>query len=357
MSLEPNAEKTDSPKGSPEPSQTPSPPQSGSSWEDLAEIIGPPLRWMKEYLLAITAVLYALGFIIAVFHFHSRGVPVSRIGHSQFLGAALAYVAFTGSALLEAHYLARRQLSFLKGLVGVVAASTAVYVCLVAMQAIHVIPAIIWAVLCGTCFLSWFLSDSLRWNATRPLAIQRPIVSYWVVIGGAIFAIMVYPFLPQWIGGGQARPVTIVLLDTAQQNVKNALAVTDPKKCAAVFEVLRDEHDLYLMISERPFRGTCEGVFRPLFADFHWYEVQNRYVTIPGGSIALLSYPPEMVANSSPTPTLSARDGGTPAIGNVPVSAKPSGNDAGASTVTNLPAPTKAVGESDAGTSTVGTPP
>jgi hypothetical protein len=264
-----------------------------ASKQDIAVFAVPITRlfeYLGKHLLPISVVLYGVGFVVSVHHFTRSGVPVAAVGHAQFVGAAILASFFIGVPLFQGRYFARKKL--LRSIFGLAATLLIVgWNCW--NQRIAPFPVLFFWLIAVV--FGWAWRRLNEWSNKHGPNDGSPVgsVVYPALMGLLAllsFAGLVYPNLPQWLGGGQARLVSIRWSSPEATPPEVA-----PRQgvCASLYEVMADPDFLYLIVSELPSPGTgcATPGLEPIRRWAGMLAAQNlKHLVVSRGSVAVLSY-------------------------------------------------------------------
>jgi hypothetical protein len=264
-----------------------------ASRQDLAAFAVPITRlfeYLGKHLLPISVVLYGVGFVVSVQHFTRSGVPVAAVGHAQFVGAAILATFFIGAPLLQGRYFARKRLW--KSIFGLAATLLVVgWNCW--NQGIALFPVLTFWLL--VVVFGWAWRRLAEWSSKHPSEDGSPVDR---VVQPALMGLMallsfgglVYPNLPQWMGGGQPRLVSI---RWSSPEATPAEVAPRPGACPSLYEVMADSDFVYLIVSElpSPVAGCTAPGLEPIRRWAGMLAAQNlKHLVVPRASVALLSY-------------------------------------------------------------------
>jgi hypothetical protein len=264
-----------------------------ASKQDIAVFAVPITRlleYLGKHLLPISVLLYGVGFVVSVHHFTRSGVPVAAVGHAQFVGAAILATFFIGAPLLQGRYFARKRL--LRSLFGLAATLLVVgWNCW--NQGIAPFPVLFFWLL--VVVFGWAWRRLAEWSSKHPQEDGSPVdkVVHPALMGLMAllsFAGLVYPNLPQWMGGGQPRLVNI-----RWSSPEATPAEVAPRQgvCPSLYEVMADSDFVYLIVSElpSPAAGCSTPGLEPIRRWAGMLAAQNlKHLVVPRTSVALLSY-------------------------------------------------------------------
>jgi hypothetical protein len=253
-----------------------------------------------------------VGFVISTMHFLKRGVPLAAIGHAQYVSAALLFLCLTFFPSIQGYYVARQGSRVDPALPNAITGKARVAVRLVGQLGVVAFGGVVadTALTLAAAQLGgparplkawWFAIYLLSWGR-RALELRRaargpggsPEANPWSglirpagswVLLMASFAALVYPMVPQWVGGGLPRPVQISWVDGDPME-----ELLSPYACRQAFEVLADEHFLYLAEAEQPPAPGCDDVFN---AKDRWFPLpshQVKYAVVPRSAAARMVY-------------------------------------------------------------------
>ena len=263
-----------------------------ASKQDLAVFAIPTTRlfeYLGKHLLPISVVLYGVGFVVSVHHFTRSGVPVAAVGHAQFVGAAILATFFIGAPLLQGRYFARKGL--LRSILGLLATLlVAGWHCW--SQGIAPFPVLFFWLL--VVVVGWAWRRLAEWSSNVPVdgspadRVAQPALMGLLAL--LSFAALVYPNLPQWMGGGQPRLVSIRWSSPEATPPEVA-----PRQgvCPSLYEVMADSDFVYLIVSElpAPAAGCSAPGLEPIRRWAGMLAAQNlKHLVVPRANVALLSY-------------------------------------------------------------------
>jgi hypothetical protein len=222
----------------------------------LSSALGLLAERYGKLILPVSVLLYVVGFVIVVAHFHRGGVPVQVLGHTQFLGAALLYVFFAGLPIMEGRYAARR------GQSGRIVAQACVVALFFSLWGAAPVPLALYSLAMSGG--AWLIHAVDAWTAKKGAA-QTPVYSpyntlIWPLVlhlsAMMVFTGSVYPQIPQLFGGGRGRPVEVTWAagDPVREHIQGRAV------CWRLQEVLADKDFLYvaLRVWPRPPEGCPE---------------------------------------------------------------------------------------------------
>ncbi len=242
---------------------------------------------LGKYIVPASAALYVLGFCVCVLHYHRRGVPVQMLGHTQFIAAGVLFFVLSASAWLFGFWSVAS--SARRGSLRVVLSATVlwgmVFMHLGARAAAAV--TLYWVIVA---FQGWFASAStLHANTLRVVfsvttkhpnppdesnvgAIISPVVVMVWLFSTVLFTTHVFPTVPQWLGGGEPRPVSLFWSAPLSDAERQAVGAAE-KEC--VFEVQSDSQYVYLMFPDAK-DARCSP---PARGWRKWIGLEDSYAT------------------------------------------------------------------------------
>lgn len=259
------------------------------------------VRELFHSVLPISMALYVAGFCVCVLHYHRRGVPLSSLGHQQFIAAGVLYAVLTGvSFWLGAHSVVKGTwlgLLSVLGLSGIVLAElswgvgraagvrTALYVGLFAlagwMMSAHAVRRVRQHI---TAQAQPTVPPARRADSGPP---YDALILLWLM-SAAAFGTWVFPTIPQWLGGGDARRTDVVLSSALSEEERGRLGMNEDHACW--YEVLQDPDTFYLMAIERADERCTQSVNTwSSFASRSASE-KSRFVALPRSRIGLTIY-------------------------------------------------------------------
>ena len=152
------------------------------------------------------------------------------------------------------------------------------------------ITALVWA-MTATVFWS---TMSRNWTAGAPPSPKSSslagALTLWF-ISTVIFATLVFPNIPPWLGGGAPRPVSVVW-DASLDREERALLVGEPNK-RCLFELHSNQSDLFL-VSVEPERAEACSLPRWLPEALRRRDARfPTYLVVPRSRARVVTYLPE----------------------------------------------------------------
>lgn len=262
-------------------------------------------RSMAALALPVSAALYVLGFVVALIYFHRVGVPGHAITHANVVAAGLLYTFLTEAPQIEGMFIAHKRMRFLPGVVWLLTPPMFLSSWLWALGATSVIPVLIyWMLFCGAVWAVRYLRQRRRPAAVTQVDADSPFSNFLFPVGGRLamagcFAILIFPSLPQTVGGGRPRAVEITWKRPAavyQLLGANSASASAPicgeQSCVKLLEVSSDDRFVYLEVLEKTVTdGECLAAFRvSRWALTPYPGAASRYVAVPREEIAAFHY-------------------------------------------------------------------